>query len=1429
MTSRPAPGIQDSLQRAGSGGPQRPQNRRRPSAQLNPASNARPDVIDLTLDSEKRSAEDASQKTRPSAATQGVAKPKPGPLENIQTSQNEQARPPPRGKPQLFFNGGTNNAAENSGMPPHLAHGHPVQSPINNVPMPPRPGSTLHDEMLQQHRRITPGGSGVKKDTTSKFAGFDPPSAAILFPHGKTADFFPWNGNHPEDILSDTLVKSGVSNKPQMLNEGNTARPSLWSNLKNKSGLQTLSTLFVAVLEKRQSCGRLTAPSTFKPPPRVTLTDTKREGWLRDLANPAIALRRLSRTIPHGIRGKLLLEQCLSKNIPTARAVWLAKCVGSNEMRAFKRKGANGTVGIGGELKWIREWTVFVEQFVESTISACGQQDWKPRMDYAIRLSSHLYSDHLLDQDHYLDWLLTSLDASSLERLPIWLLLVQIYWQDLIASRRRGRRLAEGLLTHANSLNSDGDDDTNKAIFTHLEKLITNLVISRPACLLLPKTWDSQKEVLQVLARKQPNSEFDKAVRNIDRRNRRLADASQKSGPTVKSPKKEVVALLDSLEHNTNINIEKVSTDCTRLLPDAQELISTVLQWGSSIYREGVHRIYLVTRLIRKWNSMGIDTDSGILSFLTPAQPNKSTEPQNVFRIVAELTRSKHFSVGRYLQWLIATGSLNRNNDFSQNADCHFRLIAELPLNDLSDHVLNLRHTLLQSVGFPIESEEKMLDDAQDFVIHQIPTLFESSEMVAEAPEVALSELSTTIKLDLGRWMRQQVASKTEIVEPAPIKGQPIEPPSPVSTITPSQFYMVREIIEQLGDYSILADILGVVTSSSDYAVLSGAADTLNYHVKTFAAIGAFKPLFQRLGGRYATLRIQRPPEREHSLALADLVRTAGADIQLMQLLAFDLSRCEQKASLAACSPASDNMTDILQSTKMDTDDEIDRILASGTSMDEQIMSRVFNKITTRLEEQLGNPLATASTFGSWFYRLRNFDDKAFEKLVNQWISKLLFNHAGKVLMTALPTLTAASCITLSSFMDVSNRCVSSLEGKDGISAARVSLETLNAVLPNDELNRFCQTQDAYRYRLEQQKFCADPEKGILRYIRRTIDLCSLYASTDLDNHLTSLLSSNRLLALLRQFAVHDVQTFATTSGIGSDSTTGIAAVKRALDRLLDPANSLDLPKKSLEDQVSTIVNAADDLSLPFCQLELRQIFELNKSSSDGSDDTVSVALLEAIKAAVDNDRSNWSDLIGGLDSGLTRKIREHAEAEIFNAIASLGKIISSPPKTSERLDESFIRRYLTVVDFTASNVSSEGQSQITTVLVDRLKALVELLSAPNEKASDLDSMLIDLSASSPTTAELCPWLHALLHLAIIHKPTFQTGKSSTQAQAAFLWLLRCLFTNPALQRHPTTAEHVFDAAAYFSDDLPDDLRTHLAKLDAARPIPDPRAAFVFG
>ena len=197
------------------------------------------------------------------------------------------------------------------------------------------------------------------------------------------ADYFPWTGHQVEDVLSEQVTRNGFHDKPQTSHiESSIIRSPLWTNVKNKAGLNTLSSVFVSALDQRQGRGEVPTTSTFKPPPRVTLTDAKREAWLRDLANPCVPLRRLSRTIPHGIRGKILLDQCISKEIPITRAIWLIKCVGANEIRAFKRKGTSSVLMVGSETKWIKDWTLNVEQFQESIITAPDNQDRKSSIEY---------------------------------------------------------------------------------------------------------------------------------------------------------------------------------------------------------------------------------------------------------------------------------------------------------------------------------------------------------------------------------------------------------------------------------------------------------------------------------------------------------------------------------------------------------------------------------------------------------------------------------------------------------------------------------------------------------------------------------------------------------------------------------------------------------------------------------------------------------------------------------------------------------------------------------------------------------------------------------------------------------------------------------------------------------------------------------------
>lgn len=280
---------------------------------------------------------------------------------------------------------------------PALSHASHSDSTITPVPMPQR--RVPLQRFVPSSKSAVPLAALVKRDSKPKQYTIEVPPAAPRYlstnkqegvprdPFTKglfsgSADFFPWTGRHHEDEWSTEAIQKGTWDRGSQ-NETSSARLAVYPSLKQKTGLNALSTIFMGVLNQRRNRGQITAPSTFKPPPRVTLTDTKREVWLKDLANPTISLRRLSRTIPHGIRGRTLLDQCLNKNVPTERAVWLAKCVGANEIRAFKRKGVTGALVMGNELKWIRDWTIFVEQFIDSVVSSVGEPDWKQRVTYS--------------------------------------------------------------------------------------------------------------------------------------------------------------------------------------------------------------------------------------------------------------------------------------------------------------------------------------------------------------------------------------------------------------------------------------------------------------------------------------------------------------------------------------------------------------------------------------------------------------------------------------------------------------------------------------------------------------------------------------------------------------------------------------------------------------------------------------------------------------------------------------------------------------------------------------------------------------------------------------------------------------------------------------------------------------------------------------
>ncbi|EMC98551.1 hypothetical protein BAUCODRAFT_66410, partial [Baudoinia panamericana UAMH 10762] len=519
------------------------------------------------------------------------------------------------------------------------------------LPAPPKQTTPNAQGALARRRRR------VGESTARKATGVVPPPVATKLPPPKNvADFCVWTGNHPEDTLNDAVVKAGYSDtKLSSTNESNSAKPSIWQNLtsKNNTGLQMLSYLFTQVLDKKQALGKCTAPSTFKPPPRVTVTDTKREAWLRDLANPDVPLRKQSRTIPHGIRGKLLLDQCLSKDIPLQRAVWLAKCVGANELRAFRRKGVTGAIAASGESKWVREWTVSVEQFFEGVIASCGEQEWQGRMNYAVKLVTALYAEGLLEVDHYLDWIVSNFAEATIGRLPIWIVLVLIFWKHVIRFVRRGRTLAEATLAHIHGLH-EVPRTSNEALRLRLQKLIAVLAVTSRGCLVIPSTWQKYKHLLKPSGPANAESTMKSIVEDIARRNERLVVSSTETLARIRGPLVKLYDILDSV--GLDSDIDELTKQCSAQIPDTSHLLAALLDWASTPYRYGDARVYLSATIIQILRRQGHDTDAAVLAWLGDADRRTSAQLELVYRVIGELVRFNAFAVGRYLQFLISTG-----------------------------------------------------------------------------------------------------------------------------------------------------------------------------------------------------------------------------------------------------------------------------------------------------------------------------------------------------------------------------------------------------------------------------------------------------------------------------------------------------------------------------------------------------------------------------------------------------------------------------------------------------------------------------------------------------------------------------------------------------------------------------------------------------
>ena len=677
------------------------------------------------------------------------------------------------------------------------------------------------------------------------------------------------------------------------------------------------------------------------------------------------------------------------------------------------------------------------------------------------------------------------------------------------------------------------------------------------------------------------------------------------------------------------------------------------------------------------------------------------------------------------------------------------------------------------------------------------------------------------MKSDIGRWLRQTIASHSEAcTENYPSQTKGITTPGtgtdtkPSTIITIEQFYGVRLVLEDIEDFAILADVLKIVCVSTDDNILTAITDTTNHHFDTMAAIGATDDLFQALLQQYTKVQGRNCAEKSFVESLIDLGDRLPNAAQEVRSLRKDLSLYEQTISAAACSPISDHMAEALQSAESTFSDEIDQLLTSGNSMDKQVLSQVFQTIIKRLELSW-HVIQPPINFAELLIRLRSFGPNTFDLLIADWLQDMLCSTCRPSLSNILPPLVCNNSITLDLVLA---RSVALLEGTQPPGKFfQVALDVLD-LLTIDELEYPPpMVYRQYRFRIQQQQVMQNSASSVIPLLRAAIVACvgEEVSCTNARN----LITSPRTRTLIQVLLTQHKETF---SQISSAFILGLSVeqVQMAIDGIVYASDPQPSSLLNFDYQISKVSETVSDFNLPLCQLRLRTAFGTSTRSSNNPAATLMATFIKASESSDDEYLLCWPMLVSRLAADQALQVREEAENEL---VLDVHKETHLDLAHRRRVTEAVA----SIVEATAFSITDAGSPLVVAQVADRLTSL---LSSPQLSTDQPSISGLTLNEAGQILEHNYISLEILLRLLIIHQSTIHHQKFSQNTLARLLITLSILLVNPILSSHPTLPSYIFDTLTCLTDLQTEETRSHCIRIlrDQQR-TKDPRLLFLFG
>lgn len=650
--------------------------------------------------------------------------------------------------------------------------------------------------------------------------------------------------------------------------------------------MRALSQLFLAAFEVRLASRSVTGLCPFKPPPRVTLTDARKMVWFSDLANNLVILQNLSRTIPHGIRGKMLLDQCRTYHIPISRAIWLIKCVGANELRTFKRKGVSGQVTIENEKKWIQTWTVQVMGFLWDIMQT---QNSFGELSYGFQLVSCLYAEHLLDETLFLDGILEKYETCQEEETLFWLGLCSTWLAEILQTFRHAHRLALVSFQKLKQFSSTASDQIRGPVPTHLYKIVRHVLMSRPLVFYCQCIWDVSTSL--ELKKTFTNTDHDAlgTVEKVESSIQTILGVSMCHSQTSSAvnDKASLIALLDNLanhqcftrvlDHVNNENVERI--------------INAVMVWACTEYRAIQGSSGIAHSLFQKIVER-LPASRNLITFaIMRCASTYSTSPTKLARLAVKLVHSFLLDIKIYFHALITFGSLNNDTQSTLACRCHIMILEDIPRQRLPPHLASMQHQLLFRLGSGLTGNRNARPSA-----HAIPSAFPTLSQdlqtsVFGIPLHGIAELTHSNLLELITTIQRTV--------------QNLQFNHFSDTISPSQRVTIAicNILHMVDDADLFLPILTPLIRAASSVTLLSVGSLIKTFETSLKVVGSLDHIRDVLISRYRALRFREPPSGDLVVILLSL---KSLEPWSRRFLGDELCLFGQTQGLAANTPASD-------------------------------------------------------------------------------------------------------------------------------------------------------------------------------------------------------------------------------------------------------------------------------------------------------------------------------------------------------------------------------------------------------------------------------------------------------------------------------------------------------------------------------------------